>query len=78
MEYVEYLELCGKCTIHCAFQKRSLSNDEMKDLTHITAHDTFLQVRNMQLVKGLGLIAAEIKRQNDENFHTDVNECGNY
>ena len=46
----------------------------MKDLTHITAHDTFLQVRNMQLVKGLGLVAAEIKRQNDESIHTDVNE----
>ena len=48
----------------------------MKDLTYITAHDTLLQVRNVQLVKGLGLITAEIKRQNDENIHTDVNEYG--
>ena len=50
----------------------------MKDLTYITAHDTFLQVQNVQLVKGLGLVAAEIKRQNDENIRTDINECGNY
>ena len=36
---------------------------QMKDLTYITAHDTFLQIRNVQLVKGLGLIATEIKRR---------------